>query len=162
VVFGICLKYLKNREESKDAVMQIFEKILSELKEKEVKNFPGWIYVVSKNFCLMKLRALGKSRIMDHLEIDTFNPVMENPYTLHHNDELNFEDRSEALSKCLEGLSEKQKKCITLFYYDDKCYEEITRITGYELKKVKSYLQNGKRNLKNCMDKQDVKKREKS
>lgn len=162
VVYGTCLKYLKNREESKDSVMQIFEKIAIELKVKEVENFQGWIYVVSKNFCLMKLRKISKTKDLDQFVMDSVNEIMEYPDLIHHNDAMLFEDKSEALKKCLDGLSDKQKKCISLFYFEDKCYDEITSITGYDLKKVKSYLQNGKRNLKNCMDKKYVKKSESS
>jgi RNA polymerase sigma-70 factor (ECF subfamily) len=162
VVYGTCLKYLKNREESKDAVMQIFEKTITEGREKEIKNFQGWIYVVSRNFCLMKLRNLKTIRDTDQVELDSVNFFMEYPEDLHHNDRMHLDEKSDTLNKCLDGLAEEQKRCIVLFYFEDKCYQEIARMTGYELKKVKSYLQNGKRNLKNCMDTKHVRKSESS
>jgi RNA polymerase sigma-70 factor, ECF subfamily len=162
LVYGTCLKYLKNREDGRDAVMQIFEKIIVELKEREVRNFQTWLYVVSKNHCLMHLRKSSKLNIMDGL--DEFSPsaFVEFEEPVHPLTGLPHGNTDEMLDKCLEELPEKQKKCISLFYYEGKCYEEITGITGYELKKVKSYLQNGKRNLKNCIDKYHVKRTEPS
>lgn len=162
IVYGTCLKYLKNREASKDAVMQIFEKVLTDLKGREIKNFNGWFYVVAKNFCLMELRKSGKSSDIDRLEEHSLQVFMESAEDLHPEDRISLEITSENLNKCLDELSEPQRKCIELFYYDDKCYEEINLLTGYDLKKVKSYLQNGRRNLKNCMDKQHVEKTEPS
>lgn len=162
LVYGTCLKFLKNREESKDAVMQIFEKILNELKGREIGNFGSWIYVVTKNFCLMQLRQTGKYRDIEQVEENSLNRFMESPQDMHPEDRLMIEKESAALKKCLEELSKHQKQCISLFYYEGKCYDEITDITGYDLKKVKSYLQNGKRNLRNCLDKQNVRKTQSS
>jgi RNA polymerase sigma-70 factor (ECF subfamily) len=162
MIYGTCLKYLKNREESKDAVMLIFEKILIELRDREIKNFPGWIYVVTRNFCLMQLRRAGKIKDIDQFEENTLNIFMESNQDTHPDDSMEIETETEALKKCLDELSKHQKQCISLFYYEDKCYDEITNITGYDLKKVKSYLQNGKRNLKNCLNKQNVRKKESS
>lgn len=162
LIYGTSLKYLKNREESKDAVMQIFEKILVDLRHQKIKRFSGWIYVVTKNYCLMKLRQTTKNRGINQYEENMLNIFMESQQDSHPDDSLQIEKESESLKKCLDELSKHQKQCITLFYYEDKRYDEITNITGYDLKKVKSYLQNGRRNLKNCLDKQNVRKTESS
>jgi RNA polymerase sigma-70 factor (ECF subfamily) len=150
LVYGICLKYLQSREESKDAVMQIFEKIIEELRTHEVLNLKSWIYVVSRNFCLMEIRK--RKRTMEISEAFEKNEllIMESGNDLHPIEEQ-LDDIK--LKKCLEELSSEQKRCIELFYYKEMCYKEISEITKYDLKKVKSFLQNGKRNLKNCMDK---------
>jgi RNA polymerase sigma-70 factor (ECF subfamily) len=150
LVYGVCLKYLKNREESKDAVMQIFEKILETLRTEEIRNFKSWLYVVSKNFCLMELRK--KHNTLDISNIIENNEEYLMEYTLEMNpiDEL-LDDIK--LKKCLEALSIEQKRCVELFYYKEMCYKEISDVTKFEIKKVKSFLQNGKRNLKNCMEK---------
>lgn len=150
LVFGVCLKYLQNREESKDGVMQIFEKIIEELKTREVTNLKSWLYVVSRNFCLMEIRkkkktidisdAIEKNELLIMESIEEMNPIEEQ-----------LDDNK--LKKCLETLTSEQKRCIELFYYKEMCYKEISDITNYDIKKVKSYMQNGKRNLKNCMDK---------
>jgi RNA polymerase sigma factor (sigma-70 family) len=162
LVYGTCLKYLKNREESKDAVMQIFEKITVALKDRKIENFPVWIHVVARNFCLMQLRQTGKYLDIDHYDEKNLNIFMESQQDMYPEDRLQIENESAALKKCLEELSKHQQQCISLFYYEGKCYNEITSITGYHLKKVKSYLQNGKRNLKNCLEKQNVRKTESS
>jgi RNA polymerase sigma-70 factor (ECF subfamily) len=150
LVYGICLKYLQSREESKDAVMQIFEKIIVELRTQEVINLKSWLYVVSRNFCLMEIRK--RKRTMDISEAFENNEhlIMESTDDLHPIEEQ-LEDIK--LKNCLEELSNEQKQCIELFYYKEKCYKEISEITKYDIKKVKSHMQNGKRNLKNCMEK---------
>ncbi|MEN7549732.1 sigma-70 family RNA polymerase sigma factor [Rapidithrix thailandica] len=152
LVYGVCFKYLKNREESQDAVMQLFEKLAQELeKSPEIQNFKTWLYVVTKNFCLMQLRA--KSAHKHQAFSESLLPEdMEKYESLHPTNEELLENNLSALDECLKHLKEEQKKCVELFYLKQKCYQDITQDTGYELKKVKSYIQNGKRNLKICME----------
>lgn len=151
LVYGLCLKYLKNREESQDMVMEIFEKLSASLKEHEVANFKSWLYVLSKNACLMKLRSKKYQAERKSETVD--NAGMENQLLMHHNDEESIEDDLQALESCIEKLQKEQKECVSLFYLQKKSYSEIESQTNYELKKVKSYIQNGKRNLKICLEK---------
>lgn len=147
MVFGVCLKYIKDREESKDAVMQIFEKLVGQLHQHDVTHFKSWLYVTSRNHCLMHLRS-AKGRKFE----DISTRLMENEAGVHPDDEVDLETNLSALEKCIETLVHEQKHCVQLFYLQQKCYKEISDMTGYEDKKVKSYIQNGKRNLKICMD----------
>ena len=152
LVYGVCLKYLKDRDDGKDAVMQIFEKIIKELGEKEVKHFKSWIYVVARNYCLMQLRN-KKYRESTNIESgDSESFFMESEIEMNHIDETILNTRTDKLKNCLDQLSSEQKRCVELFYLKEKCYKEIVAVTHFELKKVKSYIQNGKRNLKNCME----------
>jgi RNA polymerase sigma factor (sigma-70 family) len=147
MVYGVCLKYLKNREESRDAVMQIFEKLVETLKTHEVSNFKGWLFVTSRNHCLMQLRA-AKGKYFEELSFQVVESA-ENGHPQWEDDpELNYSK----LSKCIEELNDEQQRCVRLFYLEEKCYKEITQLTGYDDNKVKSYIQNGKRNLKICME----------
>ena len=66
----------------------------------------------------------------------------------------------EALKECIEQLKAEQKQCIEMFYYQKQCYQEIAEQLGMNEKKVKSYLQNGKRNLKICLEKKNVSEQE--
>ena len=150
LTYGVCLKYLKDREESKDAVMQIFEKLIITLKDHEISQFKGWLYVTARNHCLMHLRA-GKNKKFE--EISPF--LMESGEDVHLQEGPEIESNLSKLEHCIEMLPEEQKQCVQLFYLQKKCYKEITDLTGYDLNKVKSYIQNGKRNLKICMDKND-------
>ena len=150
LTYGVCLKYLKDREESKDAVMQIFEKLIITLKDHEISQFKGWLYVTARNHCLMHLRA-GKNKKFE--EISPF--LMESGEDVHLQEAPEIESNLSKLEHCIEMLPEEQKQCVQLFYLQKKCYKEITDLTGYDLNKVKSYIQNGKRNLKICMDKND-------
>jgi RNA polymerase sigma factor (sigma-70 family) len=150
LAFGVCLKYLKDREESKDAVMHIFEKLIVSLKDHEISQFKGWLYVTARNHCLMQLRA-GKNKKFE--EISPF--LMESGEDVHLQEGPEIESNLSKLERCIETLPDEQKQCVQLFYLEKKCYKEITELTGFELNKVKSYIQNGKRNLKICMDKND-------
>ncbi len=150
LVYGVCLKYLKDREQSKDAVMEIFEKILTDLDRQKIKNFQGWLYVVARNFCLMKLRKSKKQIYIEWIDMISQDNFMENHMDMHLINKDN--DEGLILGKCMQELPESQRKCIELFYYKEKCYKEIAEITNYDLKKVKSHIQNGKRNLKICME----------
>ena len=147
LVYGVCLKYLKDREESRDAVMQIFEKLMVSLKQHEITHFKSWLYVTSRNHCLMALRA-KKGKNFEAISGD----FMENEVLLHLPDEPEMETNLSKLEKCIEHLVAEQKDCVKLFYMEQKCYKEIVEITGFDDNKVKSYIQNGKRNLKLCME----------
>lgn len=153
LVYGVCLKYLKDREASQDATMQIFEKLIVELPKREIENFKPWLHVITKNHCLMQLRS-EKSRILREEKIGAEQDYfMENGHELHLNNELVLDQNVETLQKCIEQLKEEQKDCIKLFYLEEKCYQEISDKLKVDLKKVKSFIQNGKRNLKICLDK---------
>jgi RNA polymerase sigma factor (sigma-70 family) len=146
LIYGVCLKYLKNEDASKDAVMGIFEELTVKVKQHDIKQFRSWVYVLSRNYCLMQLRT-GKK--MEEVSLDE---VMEFTPFLHPGDS-NKEEAIKALERCMQQLNEAQRQSIDLFYLKEKCYKEITELTGFSLNDVKSYIQNGKRNLKICLGK---------
>jgi RNA polymerase sigma factor (sigma-70 family) len=148
LVYGVCMKYLKDREESRDAVMQIFEKLMVSLKEHNIDVFKSWLYVTARNHCLMQLRS-RKGKTFE--ELSPF--LMENGVNGHQDGGMEVEKNLHKLEKCIQELGNEQKQCVQLFYLEQKCYREITEATGFDLNKVKSYIQNGKRNLKICMEK---------
>jgi RNA polymerase sigma-70 factor, ECF subfamily len=155
LVYGVCLKYLKDRDESQDAVMQIFEKLIIEVPKQKIENFRSWLYVVTKNYCLMKLRS-------EKTNIEKFNEwiidqsdFMETEQLLHPIDR-DEPDLEEGLADCIERLKEEQKECIRQFYYENRCYNEIAVNMGLDEKKVKSHLQNAKRNLKLCLEEKNA------
>jgi len=148
LIYGVCLKYLKNRDDSKDAVMQIFENLFDVIKKHEIDNFKSWIYSVAKNHCLMSIRKTKTAEKMKVAIKNDSENFMEYSDTLHHNnEELDFKN----LEKGIEKLKKEQQECIRLMYLQDKSYKEVSQITGYSLNKVKSNIQNGKRNLKNYL-----------
>jgi RNA polymerase sigma-70 factor (ECF subfamily) len=152
LVYGVCLKYFKEREKSQDAVIQLFEKIVIEIDKHEIRNFKSWLYVVTKNHCLMELRKTKPGKTMLISEENELAVFMENEPELHPIDREQEEINEQALNDCIERLKEEQKKCIRLFYFEGKSYREICVILKQDEKKVKSFIQNGKRNLKICLE----------
>jgi len=150
LVYGVCLKYLKDSELAQDAVMQIFEELVSKLKKHEVENFRGWLHQVAKNHCLMQLRT------PKNLKTVALPPLlMQNEEDVHLNGVMEKEENFQKLEKCLASLSDEQRTMIKLFYLEGKCYNEIVEITGLEWNHVRSSIQNGRRNLKLCMGKKE-------
>jgi RNA polymerase sigma-70 factor (ECF subfamily) len=148
LLYGVCLKYLKQPEAAKDAVMQIFEELVAKLPKHEVDNFKSWLYTLAKNHCLMQLRT------PKNLKTTEFNPdSMQLEDEMHLNGIQLKEDNLQKMERCLETLSTDQKKAVELFYLQNKCYKEIAEATGIEWNKVRSFIQNGRRNLKICMEK---------
>lgn len=147
LVFGMCLKYLRDEENAKDATLTVFEKLLTDLKTREVATFQHWLYAVSKNHCLEILRKKGrdeKRKVVYHYE-NTVNMMDEM-------DVLSIAEMHEAgikrLEHAIERLGNGQQECVTLFYLEEKSYKEITERTGYSIGEVKSHIQNGRRNLR--------------
>ena len=146
LIFGVCLKYLKDEDVAKDAVMGIFEELIVKVKQHDIKQFRSWVYVLSRNYCLMQLRSGKKAEVVSLDEIMEFTPFL-------HPEDNNKEEALKALERCMEKLTAGQKQSVDLFYLKEKCYKEIADITGFSLNDVKSYIQNGKRNLKICLEK---------
>jgi RNA polymerase sigma factor (sigma-70 family) len=148
LVFGVCLSYFRDKDQSKDAVMCIFEKLFDSLQKHEVKHFPAWLGFVSRNFCISEIRK-RKTRI---------GREAEQVYEMHDQQpedqlpgkvtEASQESRARNLEQALLELKREQRNCLELFYLKDKSYKDISEITGYSEKEVKSFIQNGKRNLK--------------
>lgn len=146
LVYGLSLKYLGNKDDAQDAVMDVYEEVSKKVFQYEIGNFRTWLYSVAKNHCFGKLRKENKT-VMLNIE----QAVMENEdnFTLLDGDKSVEEEK--ALNYCLNELNKEQRKSIDLFYFENKSYADIVDITGFALEKVKSYIQNGKRNLKNCI-----------
>ena len=148
LVYGVCLKYFKEPETAKDSVMQIFEELVSKLKKHEVENFKGWLHQVAKNHCLMQLRTPKNLKIVEFK-----SDFVQSEENVHLNGVLEKEENFKKLEICLGTLTDEQRTAIKLFYLDGKCYNEIVETTGHDWNQVRSLIQNGRRNLKNCMEK---------
>ncbi len=156
LVLGICLKYLKSEEDSKDAVMQIFENLMDDLLNHRVEHFKSWLYTLTRNHCLMELRKVQTINRYHEAELIRLREsIMESPNEMHLNNKKDLEHMMETLSVGISMLSKEQSECIELMYLKEKSYKEIASLTGYNLKQVKSYIQNGKRNLKKIISKGD-------
>ena len=151
LVYGVCLKYLGNREDARDAVMAIFEKVHAEVRRHDIVSFRPWLYVTAKNYCLMELRSM-KSREGRVRQLYPDEQVfMENQAELHPLDSGNGIPDA-LLEECIEKLKEEQQRCVRSFYYENRSYREVAEMLKLDEKKVKSHLQNAKRNLKICLD----------
>lgn len=148
LLYGVCLKYLKDSEAAKDAVMNLYQELLVKLQTHNVDNFKSWLYVTAKNFCLMQLRREKKM-----ITVEFTSTVMQSEDFQHLDSVLEKEHELKKLEQCIEHLPDEQKQSIGLFYLQNKCYNEIVEQTGFEWNKVRSLIQNGRRNLKICMEK---------
>ena len=146
MLLGVCMKYLKNENDAKDAVQQVFLKSINELQKYKVDYFKSWVYTIAKNYCLMQLRSSGKNttELQENISIDDNS---ENAIQELRTKENNLND----LEKALQQLNMEQSLCVTLFYLQKKSYAEIVATTNYSMLQVKSNIQNGKRNLKIIM-----------
>jgi RNA polymerase sigma factor (sigma-70 family) len=148
LVYGVCLKYLPDSETARDAVMNIFEELVQKLPGHEVDNFRGWLYTVAKNHCLMQIRSRKNIKITELTTV-----VVQSEENVHLNGELEKEEHFQKMEYCLRTLPAEQKQCVELFYLQGKSYNEIVEATGFDWKQVRSFIQNGRRNLKICMEK---------
>jgi RNA polymerase sigma factor (sigma-70 family) len=144
LLLGVCMKYLKNEDDAKDSVQQVFLKAIAELHKYKVDYFKSWIYMVAKNHCLMKLRD-RQGKVPAVLNEQTMSLEEE---TLPIQAYLDKDRMLDAMTQAIEELNDEQKQCVTLFYLDKKSYSQVADTTGYSMMQVKSYIQNGKRNLK--------------
>jgi RNA polymerase sigma factor (sigma-70 family) len=147
LLLGVCMKYLKDENEAKDCVQQIFLKVLTEVGKYRIDYFKSWLYMVAKNHCLMQLRNKGTK---------TAKELNEHHAVTFESDKQELvanEKTYDLLEEVLQELGEEQRQCVTLFYLKKNSYQQISEKTGYSLMQVKSYIQNGKRNLKILLDK---------
>ncbi len=149
LVFGVCLKYLKNKEEAKDAAMEIMESLMEKLLLHEITNFSSWLHTVSRNHCLMKTRSRKGDLFIEIDKRKSEQILVESDEDLHL--KIEEEAQLDEMGKAIASLNPEQKQCIKLFFFEKRSYYEIAIETGYSLKKVKSHIQNGKRNLRNYL-----------
>ncbi len=145
-IYAVCLKYLKDPETAKDAVMAIFEELIVKVKKHEINYFKSWVYMVAKNHCLMLLRS------QKQMPLESNADFMQLADNLHPDGVFEKEENLNQLTKCIDALSSDQKQSIELFYLQEKSYKEIAGLTNSDWNKVRSLIQNARRNLKNCME----------
>jgi len=151
LIYGVCLKYLKRKETSEDMTARMYEKLLSEIKSSTtIRDFKSWLFILIRNACLSQVRKDKTHRQQFEkwqVEKKSQDYFMENEGLLRLMDDSLDEELEEQLPIILEQLAKGQKTCIRLFFFERKSYQEIAQKTGYSFKEVKSFLQNGKRNL---------------
>jgi RNA polymerase sigma-70 factor (ECF subfamily) len=158
LVYAVCYNYLRDEDEAKDAVMHLFEQLVTDLRKHDVQQFQPWLHSVARNHCLMLLRKSQTHpkavQITGATDNDTDDYRMASLSTDETDNQLlDLEEDLSRMETCLQTLPYEQRTCLTLFYLDQKSYVDVAELTGYDLKQVKSYLQNGRRMLKICMSK---------
>ncbi|MBK8562578.1 MAG: sigma-70 family RNA polymerase sigma factor [Saprospiraceae bacterium] len=156
LVYGVSLKFFKEKTKSEDAVMAIFETLVEKVRTQEIRQFRPWLHVVAKNHCLMQLRKKNHTISFDEMTPATQAEVVYSAGVLHPVDVLEDEPQQVALKNCIEKLPEQQRHCVEQFYYEDKSYKEIADMNGEALGLVRSNIQNGRRNLRICLEKSGV------
>ena len=151
LVYGVALKYLKRPEDAQDAVMQLFEELVVKIKEVEIQSFKAWLYTCIRNNCLMEIRKRSKN-----LSVSLDDSFMEFCDDFHLTVVSESENREESLRECVESLPEKQRISVKYFFFNELSYKEVEERTGFSLKMVQSFIQNGTRNLKLCLERKGV------
>ena len=146
LLLGVAMKYLKDRTQAEDAVQQVFLKALTHLPKDQINNFKGWLYILMRNHCLQQLRdkqVFSSEEQLDNVAGDATgnDDMQQKEYTLQQ------------MEECLGELSAEQRISITLFYLQKCSYDQIISQTGFTFMQVKSYIQNGKRNLRLILEK---------
>jgi len=155
--FTICVKYLKDEDSAQDATMNIFEKLFIDLNKHQITNFKSWLYTVCKNHCFILLRKPNVLVSINNSEEENENLFMQLANILNQEDyKEEKEEKLLAVENAIYALKDKQKQCIELFYLKQKSYTEIAKATGYSENEVKSYIQNGKRNLKIILEQKGI------
>jgi RNA polymerase sigma-70 factor (ECF subfamily) len=152
LIYGVCLKYLKHPENAQDSAVAVFEELVTKIPKHPIENFKGWLYMLTKNHCLMRIRSGKKAHTVN---IDA--ELMQSEDPMHLDGVLEKEENLVQLEYCMGELAIEQRQAVALFYIEGKCYNEISALTGIEWNKVRSYIQNGRRNLKLCIEKQKAK-----
>lgn len=151
MVYGVCLKILKDNGKAEDAVMGVYESLTQKVKEHEIASFRGWLYVLARNYCLMEWRK-AQRRPTDHYapEDMVYYDAVEAPEIYE------LPQESAPLEKCLGQLNDVQRNTVQWFYYEEKSYKEISELIAEDVGKVRSYIQNGRRNLRLCLEKHGI------
>ncbi|MBK8366392.1 MAG: sigma-70 family RNA polymerase sigma factor [Bacteroidetes bacterium] len=147
VVYGTCLFYLQDKDEAQDATMQLFEKLMLDINNREIDNFKGWLSFVVRNHCISIIRK-NKSQSKNIKSYYEFEYEDANYETEEKINAVSDDVMLENMKQCLPKLKENQRLCVELFYLNNKSYQDIANQTGFTLNEIKSYIQNGKRNLK--------------
>lgn len=156
LVYGVCLKFFKDNTKAEDAVMSIFETLTEKVKTQDIRQFRPWLHVVAKNHCLMELRKKNLTVSFDEMLPSAQAELVQSAGAVHPIDILEENGEERALKKCLERLSPQQKQCVEQFYFENRSYKEISQMYGEELGTIRSHIQNGRRNLKICMEKETL------
>jgi len=151
LIYGVCLKVLKHESEAEDAFMGVFEKLTKKVQQHDIQEFRPWLHVLTRNHCLEILRKKGK-----HLTVSYDSEFMQSEEAVHPFMEEATNGKLDALTGCLDTLKGEQKICVQLFYFEGKSYKEIAASKNMEMKKVRSYIQNGRRNLKICIEQKEA------
>lgn len=155
--YAVCMKYLKNEDAAHDATMNIFEKLFTDLQKHQINNFKSWLHTVCKNHCLILLRKPNVLVSIDESEEENSHLFMQLANVLNHEDnKQEKEEKLQVLEQIIIELKDKQRECIELFFLKQKSYQEISKQTGYTENEVKSYIQNGKRNLKILLEQKGI------
>ena len=155
LLLGVCMKYLRNEEEARDAVQQVFLKVIQELQKYKVDYFKSWLYMVAKNHCLMRIREKHGKTTTEITDRITSTPQDETDRLKVLQDDHTLSLMEEAMQE----LNPEQRECLTLFYLQKKSYQEVSAATGFTMLQVKSHIQNGKRNLRILVEKKLLEQR---
>ncbi len=145
LIYTLALRMIKNREEAEEVSQDTFIKVYKSLsKFKGDSKFSTWIYKVTYNTCLDRLKKLKRTQ----------NTVAINEFTEHEVKTLDsalatleIKERKEAIQKCINMLPSNDSFLLTLYYFEEQSLDEIAKIVNLKPNNVKIKLYRSRKKL---------------
>ena len=142
LVYGLAFKYVKDPKQSQEIVYCIFKKLIKDIKRQEVRVFGNWLYNLSLDFC-KQWRDRGRT---ESDQIVALGGSTQTPVEFYDDkDDDSFEEEISSMEDEVMRIKSQQEKCSQLFFKEQRCFQEIADITGWEVSEIKYHVKNAKR-----------------
>jgi len=143
-VYGMGMGFFRNRDDARDFAQDVFLKVYRNLSGFEGRSrFSTWLYRIAYNTALNSV-----SRRKEYLSLAMETYEVEAPADSTPESEFLRKAAREALVKSLDGLPERYRVCIDLFFFYGCSYQEIEAITGFPVNTIKSHVFRAKKLLR--------------
>ena len=143
-VLGLCYYYTRDVELSKDLTMDTFETYLKRGKKGPVINdIKSYLLGIARNLCMAHFKKSKRTQSIEESVLQFMEYEDENA--------PNGEEVIDRLMMSMCKLTTDQRRCVELFFIKGCSYNQISKKLNFSYNEVKSFIQNGKRNLKKLM-----------
>lgn len=141
-LFRFALSLLSNREEAEDAVQEVYLKMWDMRKDLvKYKSTEALMMTITRNLCLDKLKQKKNKALSLNVEINSHTSEDVHQKAEHS-------DLITSVKKVIQKLPEQQKTIVHLRDVEGYEYDEIMKVTGYELNYVRVNLSRGRKKIR--------------